>query len=58
MKEKLKKYIAEQPHIPTGFRYKTPILVSDSKGYTLRNAGRQMNFQQNFGASLVQKPIN
>jgi len=44
MKEKLRKYIAEQPHIPTGFRYKTPILVSDSKGYTLRNAGRQNEF--------------
>jgi hypothetical protein len=32
MTSKLRKYIAEQPHTPNGFRYKTPILVSDSKG--------------------------
>ncbi|VDI59059.1 Hypothetical predicted protein [Mytilus galloprovincialis] len=34
---KLKKYINEQPEKPEGLQLKTPILVSDSKGFTLRN---------------------
>jgi hypothetical protein len=34
MTSKLRKYIAEQPHTPNGFRYKTPILVSENNfGY-------------------------
>lgn len=38
MSKKLRRYISKQPQIPQGFRYKTPILVSDSKGFTIRNA--------------------
>ncbi|CAC5404318.1 unnamed protein product [Mytilus coruscus] len=34
MSRKLEKYIAKQPQYPEGFQYKTPILVSDSKGST------------------------
>lgn len=37
MRNKLQKYIEKQPQYPSGFRCKTPILVSDSKGFTLRN---------------------
>ena len=44
MSRKLRRYIEEQPQLPTGFRYKTPILVSDSKGFTLRNACSQQEF--------------
>jgi hypothetical protein len=44
MTSKLRKYIAEQPHTPNGFRYKTPILVSDSKGFTIRNACQDDKF--------------
>jgi hypothetical protein len=36
--KKLQRYIEKQPQLPDGFQYKTSILVSDSKGYTLRNA--------------------
>jgi len=38
MSKKLQRYIEKQPQLPDGFQYKTAILVSDSKGYTLRNA--------------------
>ena len=44
MSRKLRRYIEEQPQLPTGFRYKTPILVSGSKGFTLRNACSQQEF--------------
>jgi hypothetical protein len=44
MSRKLRRYIEEQPQLPTGFRYKTPILVSDSKGFTLKNACSQQEF--------------
>ncbi|CAC5356808.1 unnamed protein product [Mytilus coruscus] len=44
MSNKLKKYIAEQPQIPSGFRYKTPIIVFDSKGFTVRNACQDSEF--------------
>ncbi|CAC5373567.1 unnamed protein product [Mytilus coruscus] len=44
MSSKLTKYIAQQPQIPKGFRYRTPILISDSKGYTIRNACAQNEF--------------
>jgi len=44
MSNKLRRYIEEQPQQPAGFRYKTPILVSDSKGYTLRNACTKYDF--------------
>ena len=44
MSRKLRRYIEEQPQLPTGFRCKTPILVSDSKGFTLRNACSQQEF--------------
>ena len=44
MSNKLRRYIEEQPQQPTGFRYKTPILVSDSKGNTLRNACTKYDF--------------
>ena len=38
MSKKLERYIEKQPQFPEGYQYKTAILVSDSKGYTLRNA--------------------
>lgn len=44
MSSKLRKYIASQPQLPNGFQYKTAILVSDSKGYTLRNTCQEHNF--------------
>ena len=44
MSRKLRRYIEEQRQLPTDFRYKTPILVSDSKGFTLRNACSQQEF--------------
>lgn len=44
MSRKLQKYIAEQPQYPNGFQYKTAILVSDSKGFTLRNACKENEF--------------
>ncbi|CAC5372114.1 unnamed protein product [Mytilus coruscus] len=44
MSHKLRKFIVEQPQIPSGFRYKTPILVSDSKGFTIRNSCRDKEF--------------
>lgn len=44
MSNKLRKYIAKQPQLPNGFQYKTAILVSDSKGYTLRNNCQDYNF--------------
>ncbi|CAG2203772.1 unnamed protein product [Mytilus edulis] len=43
-KRKLQRYIEEQPHRPSGIRYKVPILISDSKGYCLRDACKQYNF--------------
>ena len=33
----IRKYIREQPQKPSGVQNRTPILVSDSKGFTLRN---------------------
>jgi hypothetical protein len=44
MSKKLQRYIEKQPQIPDGFQYKTCILVSDSKGYTLRNACLRNDF--------------
>ncbi|CAG2190723.1 unnamed protein product [Mytilus edulis] len=44
MSRKLEKYIADQPQFPPGFQHKTAILVSDSKGYTLRNNCLQKEF--------------
>lgn len=44
MSSKLKRYIEQQPQEPEGFRYKTPILVSDSKGFTLRDACNRYEF--------------
>ncbi|CAG2228076.1 unnamed protein product [Mytilus edulis] len=44
MSRKLEKYIENQPQYPDGFQYKTPILVSDSKGFTLRNACKEKEF--------------
>lgn len=44
MSYKLRKFIAEQPQILSGFRYKTLILVSDSKGFTIRNSCRDKEF--------------
>jgi hypothetical protein len=44
MSRKLRRYIEEQPQLPTRFRYKTLILVSESKGFTLRNACSQQEF--------------
>lgn len=38
MSKKLQKYIERQPDYPEGFQFKTAILVTDSKGYTLRNS--------------------
>jgi hypothetical protein len=49
MASKLRKYIAEQPHTPNGFRYKTPILVSDSKGFTIRNACQDDRYGNEYG---------
>jgi hypothetical protein len=45
MTSKLRKYIAEQPHTPSGFRYKTLILVSDSKGSQYGTLAKMTNPQ-------------
>jgi hypothetical protein len=42
--KKLQRYIEKQPQLPDGFQYETSILVSDSKGYTLRNACLWIDF--------------
>ncbi|CAG2194538.1 unnamed protein product [Mytilus edulis] len=44
MSRKLEKYIEKQHQYPDGFQYKTPILVSDSNGFTLRNACKEKVF--------------
>ena len=44
MSRKIQKYIDRQPQQPEGFRYRTPILVSDSKGFTLRNFCKDRHF--------------
>ena len=50
MTSKLRKYIGEQPHTPSGLRYKTPILVSDSKGSLYGTLAKMTNSQWNPGA--------
>lgn len=44
MRSKLRNYISQQPQLPQGFWYKTPILESDRKGFTIRNACAQNEF--------------
>ena len=44
MSNKLRKYIPTQPQLPEGFRYRVPILVTDSKGYSLRDACTNYEF--------------
>lgn len=44
MSSRIKKYLHEQPHTPEGLKYRVPILVSDSKGYTLRNHCQDFEF--------------
>ena len=44
MGKQLQRYIEKQPQIPNGFHYKPGILVSDSKGYTLRNLCLRTDF--------------
>ena len=44
MSSKLRRYIETEPQQPSGFKFKTAILVSDSKGYTLRNACSNYEF--------------
>lgn len=45
MSTRLKQYIRDQPHKPCNKeKYRTPILVSDSKGFTLRNHSPDSEF--------------
>lgn len=44
MSNKLQKYIEKEPQYPSGFRCKTSILVSGSKGFTLRNVCTNKEF--------------
>ena len=44
MRSKLRNYISQQTQLLQSFRYKTPKLVSDSKGFTIRNACAQNRF--------------